>query len=59
MRKTVRCALEVGYRGIDTAYLYQNEKDIGEELQDWFKKGALKREDLFVTSKVGVERSCV
>ena len=52
MRKTIRTALEIGYRHIDTANLYKNESDIGDELQDWFKKGKLKREELFVTSKV-------
>ncbi|KAB7495276.1 Alcohol dehydrogenase [NADP(+)], partial [Armadillidium nasatum] len=52
MRRSLRTALEVGYRSIDTAYLYMNEDAIGDELQDWFSKGKLKREDVFVTSKI-------
>lgn len=52
MRRSLRTALEVGYRSIDTAYLYMNEDAIGDELQDWFSKGKLKREEVFVTSKV-------
>ncbi len=48
---TERCvldALEVGYRHIDTAQAYHNEKQVGEAL----KHSGLKREDVFVTTKV-------
>ena len=41
-------ALEVGYRHIDTAYLYYNERGVGEALQ----RSGLDREDIFVTTKV-------
>ena len=41
-------ALEVGYRHIDTAYLYHNERGVGEAL----RRSGLDREDVFVTTKV-------
>ncbi|MFM8774582.1 MAG: aldo/keto reductase [Actinomycetota bacterium] len=41
-------ALEVGYRHIDTAYLYYNERGVGEALQ----RSGLDRDDVFVTTKV-------
>lgn len=45
-------ALERGYRHIDTAYMYQNEAAIGETLKKWFDSGKLKREDIFIVTKV-------
>ena len=41
-------ALEVGYRHIDTAYLYLNERGVGEAL----RRSDLDRDDVFVTTKV-------
>jgi len=41
-------ALEVGYRHIDTAEMYRNEKGVG----DAVRESGLKREDLFITSKL-------
>ena len=48
----IRTALEVGYRHIDTAYVYGTEKSIGEELHDWVSSGKLKRDDVYLTTKV-------
>ncbi|KAI6223852.1 alcohol dehydrogenase [Aphelenchoides besseyi] len=48
----LRVALENGYRLIDTAAAYQNEKEIGAVLQEFFKAGKLKREDIFITTKL-------
>ena len=45
-------AIEKGYRLIDCAAVYQNEDQIGEVLEKIFKNGVVKREELFVTSKV-------
>lgn len=50
--EALNAALECGYRHIDTAYLYQNETQIGEVLKEWFTSGRLKREDLFITTKL-------
>jgi diketogulonate reductase-like aldo/keto reductase len=43
---------EAGYRYIDTARAYQNEDVIGTALQKIFEKGKIKREDLFITTKL-------
>lgn len=45
-------ALKAGYRQIDCAQIYGNEKEIGQALQDAFKDGLVKREELWVTSKL-------
>lgn len=45
---SVRKALEVGYRHIDTARGYQNEGSVGRAIRE----SGVKREDIFVTSKV-------
>jgi 2,5-diketo-D-gluconate reductase A len=41
-------ALEVGYRHIDTAEMYRNERGVGEAVRE----SGLAREDVFVTSKL-------
>ncbi|KAI1695844.1 aldo/keto reductase family domain-containing protein [Ditylenchus destructor] len=48
----LRAALDTGYRYIDTATAYKNEDVIGEVLQEYFDAGKLKREDVFITTKL-------
>ncbi len=50
--KAVRFAVENGYRHIDCASVYGNEKEIGEELSDLTGNNTVKREELWITSKV-------
>ncbi|MCG6915538.1 aldo/keto reductase [bacterium BMS3Abin03] len=50
--ETVKKAIYSGYRQIDCASVYGNEKNIGEVLDEIFKSGFLEREDLWITSKV-------
>ena len=45
-------AIKAGYRMLDCASVYQNEDQIGKVLEGLFKDGTVKREDLFITSKV-------
>lgn len=45
-------AIEAGYRHIDCARFYGNESEIGEGLADVISRGVVKREDVFVTSKL-------
>ncbi|WP_210507053.1 aldo/keto reductase [Naasia sp. SYSU D00057] len=48
VESVIRSALEVGYRHIDTATLYRNERGVGRAVRD----APVAREDLFVTTKV-------
>ena len=47
-REATLAALEVGYRHIDTAQMYGNEKGVGEAVRD----SGLDRDEIFVTSKL-------
>ena len=53
VRRAVRAALSAGVRHLDTACAYNNEADIGAELSDAVAGGRVRREDLFLVSKVG------
>ena len=46
--ESVRYALEIGYRHIDTAQIYRNEESVGQAIIN----SGVKREDIFVTTKV-------
>jgi alcohol dehydrogenase (NADP+) len=50
--QAVRTAIKAGYRHIDCAYIYMNEKEIGQAFADAFSEGDVKRSELWVTSKL-------
>ncbi|CAH1210487.1 putative oxidoreductase YtbE [Paenibacillus auburnensis] len=50
--KAVKSAIAHGYRSIDTAAIYQNERGVGQALAEALAENKLSREDLFITSKV-------
>ncbi|KAK5640402.1 hypothetical protein RI129_011213 [Pyrocoelia pectoralis] len=52
IKDVLNWALSAGYRSIDTAAVYGNEHDIGLALKDLLPKYNLKREDIFITSKL-------
>lgn len=50
--KIVKEAIEVGYRSIDCACDYGNEKEVGQGIAEGMESANVKRSDLFVTSKL-------
>lgn len=54
VQQVVRDAIRVGYRHIDTAAIYQNERDIGAVLQETYNNPSnlLARSDFWITSKL-------
>lgn len=51
-RRSVREAIALGYRHIDTASLYGNETGVGQGIADAIAAGDVSRGDLFVTTKI-------
>ncbi|XP_071500595.1 aldo-keto reductase family 1 member A1-B-like [Diadema antillarum] len=52
IERAIGAALDAGYRHIDCAHVYSNEKEVGVALKNAMKRLGLKREDVFVTSKL-------
>src|SRR5439155_26006038 len=51
-RVATKAALEAGFRLLDTAERYRTEREVGEAMQGVFKEGKVKREDVFVITKL-------
>jgi diketogulonate reductase-like aldo/keto reductase len=51
-RQATKTALEVGFRHFDCAERYRNEAAVGEAMQGVFRAGTVRREDVFVTTKL-------
>lgn len=56
-KSAVKYALAAGYRGIDSAQMYRNEKECGQAIRDFLadpklNTEGLSREDIFYTSKL-------
>jgi 2,5-diketo-D-gluconate reductase A len=49
----IRAALDIGYRHIDTATMYNNEREVGRAVRD----SGLAREDIFITTKLAPARA--
>jgi diketogulonate reductase-like aldo/keto reductase len=50
--QATRTALDVGFRHLDCAERYRNEEAVGEAMQAAFRTGTIRREDVFVTTKL-------
>jgi diketogulonate reductase-like aldo/keto reductase len=51
-KNATKAALETGFRALDTAERYRTEKEVGEAMQEVFQAGKIKREDVFVATKL-------
>ena len=51
-RNATRAAVEVGFRHLDCAERYRNEEEVGAALKELLADGTVRREDLFVTTKL-------
>lgn len=52
VKDAVLTAIKEGYRHIDCAPIYNNEKEVGEALKQAFDEGLVKREEMWITSKL-------
>lgn len=51
-KDAVLTALRMGYRHIDTAHAYMDEQGVGEAVKEFIKESGVKREEIWVTSKL-------
>src|SRR6202046_11379 len=51
-RTATKAALEAGFRQLDASERYRNEKEVGEAMQEVFKAGKIKREEVFIATKL-------
>jgi diketogulonate reductase-like aldo/keto reductase len=51
-KQAITTALEVGFRHFDCAERYRNEQAVGDAMQGMFRAGNIRREDVFVTTKL-------
>ena len=51
-KTATKAALETGFRLLDAAERYQNEREVGEAMQEVFNAGKIKRDDVFVVTKL-------
>src|SRR6202007_2409281 len=51
-RTATKAALETGFRQLDASERYRNEQEVGEAMQEVFKAGKIKREELFIATKL-------
>lgn len=48
----IKKSIEIGYRHFDTAFLYNNELEVGEGIRAKIADGTVTRSDIFISTKV-------
>ena len=51
-RTATRAALEAGFRQLDASERYRNETEVGEAIQEVFNAGMIRREEVFIATKL-------
>src|SRR6476620_5110859 len=51
-RTATKAALEAGFRQFDASERYRNETEVGDAMQEVFKAGGIKREEVFIATKL-------
>ncbi len=51
-RTATKAALEAGFRQLDASERYRNETEVGEAMREVFQAGKIKREDVFIATKL-------
>lgn len=52
IKNSIKSAVKCGYRLFDTASLYNNEKEVGQALNECIQEGLIKREEIFLVTKL-------
>ncbi|XP_033222424.1 1,5-anhydro-D-fructose reductase-like isoform X1 [Belonocnema kinseyi] len=52
VEEAVKYAIDIGYRYIDTSYFLNNEKEVGKAIRGKIEDGTIRREDIFVATKL-------
>lgn len=52
VKNAIKTAIDAGYRHFDGAFSYENEKEVGNAYHEKIADGTVKREDLFITTKL-------
>jgi len=51
-KHATKAALEAGFRELDAAERYRNEAEVGDAMQEVFKAGKIKRQEVFIATKL-------